>query len=250
MDRGRDRRVAVTEDADGNPVREVQVGLAVRVVEVVALAARPRSLEVATEDRRQVGCGQGGQVEPGGGGNSCGRGGHGIHGGSSGTSPAGPRHSGGLRRTWAEYIGVGSGPGRSAGPGNGPELLAGAASAITMSVLRSAVSNQALEALEHAISPVIWWQWAARKRSIAQPARSGPATVRSSDPCASASASRKSPTVSTQSPSGSARAADAAHGRDAQYAGGCWPDPVRPAAPRILRISATVSYTHLRAHET
>src|SRR5450759_3854651 len=80
MDRGRDRRVAVTEDADGNPVREVQVGLTVRIVEVVALAARPRSLEVATEDRRQVGCGQGGQVEPRGAGKSCGRGGHGVHG--------------------------------------------------------------------------------------------------------------------------------------------------------------------------
>src|SRR5665811_381017 len=80
MDRGRDRRVAMTEDADGNPVREVQVGLAVRVVQPVTLAARPRSLEVATEDRRQVGCGQGGQVEPRGGGKSCGRGGHGIHG--------------------------------------------------------------------------------------------------------------------------------------------------------------------------
>src|SRR5450759_3320965 len=38
-------------------------------------------------------------------------------GGSAGASPAGPRHSGGLRRTWVEYIGGGSGPGRSAGPG-------------------------------------------------------------------------------------------------------------------------------------
>ena len=55
-------------DADGDPVGEVEVRPAVRVVQAVALAVAPRPLEVAAEDRRQVRGGERGEVEPGGGG--------------------------------------------------------------------------------------------------------------------------------------------------------------------------------------
>ena len=75
VDRGRHRGVVVPQDADRDPVRKVQVGLAVRVVQAMALAPCPRTLEVAAEDRGQVVGGEGGEVEAGGS-----RRGHGVHG--------------------------------------------------------------------------------------------------------------------------------------------------------------------------
>ena len=55
VDRGGDRRVVVAEGGDGDPVGEVEVRLAGRVVQAMALAVAPAPLEVAAEDRRDVG---------------------------------------------------------------------------------------------------------------------------------------------------------------------------------------------------
>ena len=54
VDRRRHARMAVAQRRDRDPVREVEVGLAVGVVQPVALAVAPRALEVAPEDGRQV----------------------------------------------------------------------------------------------------------------------------------------------------------------------------------------------------
>ena len=54
VDRGRDPRMRVAERRDRDPVGEVEVGLAVGVVEPVALAVAPAALEIATEDGGQV----------------------------------------------------------------------------------------------------------------------------------------------------------------------------------------------------
>jgi hypothetical protein len=76
VDGGGDARVAVTQDADGDPVGEVEIGIAVRVEEAVALAVGPRALEVAAQDRGQVVGRERGEVEPRGGwGGRVGRGG-------------------------------------------------------------------------------------------------------------------------------------------------------------------------------
>ena len=54
VDRGRHGRVVVAEHGDRDAVREVEIGLAIGVVQPVALAVTPLALEVATEDRRDV----------------------------------------------------------------------------------------------------------------------------------------------------------------------------------------------------
>ena len=54
VDRGGHPRVVVAERRDGDPVREVEVGPAVGVVQAVALAVVPAPLEVAAEDGREV----------------------------------------------------------------------------------------------------------------------------------------------------------------------------------------------------
>ena len=55
VDRGRDRRVMVTQAGDGDAVREVEVAAPGGVVQPVALAVAPADLEVAAEDRRKEG---------------------------------------------------------------------------------------------------------------------------------------------------------------------------------------------------
>ena len=65
VDRRRDARMDVTERRDGDPVREVEVRLAVRVVQPVADAVAPRALEIAAQDRGEVRFGQGRRVDGG-----------------------------------------------------------------------------------------------------------------------------------------------------------------------------------------
>ena len=54
VDRGRHPRMRVAERGHGDPVGEVEVRLAVRVVQAVAVAVAPVAGEVAAEDGRQV----------------------------------------------------------------------------------------------------------------------------------------------------------------------------------------------------
>ena len=54
VDRGRHAWMGVTQRGHRDPVGEVEIGLAVRVVQVVSAAVAPFALEVAAEDRGQV----------------------------------------------------------------------------------------------------------------------------------------------------------------------------------------------------
>ena len=54
VDRRGHARVVVAEGGDRDPVREVEVGAAGRVVQAMPLAVAPAPLEVAAEDRREV----------------------------------------------------------------------------------------------------------------------------------------------------------------------------------------------------
>ena len=84
----RDGRVVMAEGRDRDPVGEVEVGLAGRVEQAMALAVAPAPLEVATEDRRQ----RGGRVRKG-------------RRQGSAVRPSGPRGSGGHRSGGGPSIG-------------------------------------------------------------------------------------------------------------------------------------------------
>ena len=63
VDRRRDRRMVMAQGRDGDPVGEVEVRLAGRVVHPVALAMAPAALEIAPQDRRHVRSGERGEID-------------------------------------------------------------------------------------------------------------------------------------------------------------------------------------------
>ena len=65
VDRRRHRGMVVAERRDRDPVGEVEVGRAGRVVQAVTLAVAPAPLEVATEHGGEVVAGEGLEIERG-----------------------------------------------------------------------------------------------------------------------------------------------------------------------------------------